>query len=77
MERPKRRKRTLTTTGAGKFLGVRRNFARILPNLPEKYFKKSDLQKNQFERYNFLNQNMSGAVFAQSFRRFLKILPRF
>ena len=25
-------------TGAGgKFLGVRRNFARILPNLPEKY----------------------------------------
>jgi len=31
--------------GAGKFLGVRRNFARILPNLPEKYFKTSDLQK--------------------------------
>jgi len=32
-------------SGASKFLGVRRNFARILPNLPEKYFKISDLQK--------------------------------
>ena len=33
--------------GAGKFLGVRSNFARILPNLPEKYLKISDLQKNK------------------------------
>jgi len=34
--------------GAVKFFGVRRNFARILPNLPEKYFKISDLQKKAF-----------------------------
>jgi len=31
--------------GAGKNLGVRRNLAWILPNMPEKYFKTSDLQK--------------------------------
>jgi len=31
--------------GAGKFLVVQRNFARILPNLPEKYCKLSDLHK--------------------------------
>jgi len=31
--------------GAGKFLGVRRDFAQISPNLPEKNFKENDLQK--------------------------------
>jgi len=33
--------------GAGKFLGVRRNIARILANLPENYFKLSGLQKQK------------------------------
>jgi len=31
--------------GAGKFLGVRRNFAQISPNLPEKNSKENDLKK--------------------------------
>jgi len=64
-------------------LGVRRNFAGILPNLPEKYFKKVTSK-------NSLHVN-SGAVFFQikacwapfwlrftgSFRRFSEILPGF
>ena len=39
---------SVISVGAVKFFGVRRNFARILPNLPEKYFKISDLQKKAF-----------------------------
>jgi len=31
--------------GAGKILSVRKNLAWILPNMPEKYFNISDLQK--------------------------------
>ena len=43
--------------GAGKFLGVRRNFARILPNLREKSYRApGDLQKKAFH----IN---SGAIF--------------
>jgi len=38
--------------GAGKFLGVRGIFAQISPNLPEKYSKENDLQKQQL--YFFL-----------------------
>jgi len=60
--------------GAGKFLGVRRNFARIIPNLPKKYFKKSDVQKKQLfmsiQAPLFSNQSMLGAIFAQVFRKF-------
>jgi len=33
--------------GAGNFFGVRRIFARILPNVPEKNSIKSDLQKKK------------------------------
>jgi len=32
--------------GAGKFLGVRRIFARISPNLPENNSEENDIQKN-------------------------------
>jgi len=65
--------RPVIGVGAGKFLVVRRNFARILPDLPEKYFKISDLQKKLFILIRaplFSNQNMLGAIFAQVFREF-------
>ena len=48
--------------GTGEFLEVRRNFARILPNLPERYFKISNLQKNA------LHVN-SGAIIFKSLAR--------
>jgi len=35
--------------GAGKYLGVRRNFAQIFTNLPEKYSKENDLKKNKLK----------------------------
>ena len=67
--------------GAGKCLGVRRNFAQIIPNLPEKYFKKSSScqfgrrvifkKKKLFMSIRaplFSNQSMFGAIFAQIFR---------
>ena len=47
LERPTPTWRPLPTcigVGAGNFLEVRRKFARILPNLPEKYFNVRDLQ---------------------------------
>jgi len=66
--------------GAGKFWGMRRNFARILPNLPKKYFKRSDLQKKLFMSIReplFSNQSMLAAIFAQIFRKFSKVLRDF
>ena len=35
--------------GAGKFLGVRTNFAQISTDLPEKYSKENDLQKSKLK----------------------------
>jgi len=35
--------------GAGKVLWVRRIFAQISTNLPEKYSKENDLQKNKLK----------------------------
>jgi len=73
--------------GVGKFLGVRRNLAWILPNMPEKYFKISDLQKrtNLFIpiRASFMsiwslrtplfsNQSMLDAICAQMLQSFRK-----
>jgi len=69
--------------GAGKFLGVRRNFARILSYLPEKYFIKSDLKKSsscQFGRHYFQIKAYWAPFllrFSGSFRRFSEILPGF
>jgi len=66
--------RSIKGVGASKFLGVPRNFSRILPNLPEKYFKKvSSPQKKLFMSIRLpllLNQTMLGAIFAQIFREF-------
>jgi len=69
--------------GAGNFFGVRRIFARILPNVPEKNSIKSDLQKKALHV-------ILGAVgrhscsyfleFAHIFKDFVKVctdLPRF
>jgi len=58
--------------GEGKFLGVRRYFAWILPNLPEKCFKKSDLKKIfvSIRAPLFSNQRMLGVIFAQIFEDF-------
>ena len=62
-----------------KFLGVRRNFARILSNLTEKYVIKSDLKKKllSIRALLFSNQSMLGAIFAQIFRKFYKVLRDF
>jgi len=55
--------------GAGKFLWMRRNFAQISPNLPEKYSKENDLQENDCISFYvgciFSNQNTSSTIFAQ------------
>ena len=61
--------------GAGKFLGVRRNFARIFPNLPEKYSASEQVTSNKklfmsIRAPLFLNQSMLGTIFAQIFREF-------
>ena len=66
--------------GAGKILGVRRNFAQILPNLLEKYFKKVSSHKKLFVSIRaplVSNQTMLGAIFAQIFREFYKVLRDF
>jgi len=60
---------------AGKFLGVRRNFAGILLNLPEKYFKKSDLQEKcscQFERCFFFKSKHAGRHFGSDLQGVLE-----
>jgi len=51
--------------GAGKFLGARRNFPGIVPNLPEKYFKKSYLHKK--------SSRQSGAISRQFGRCYFQI----
>jgi len=69
--------------GAGIFLGVQRNFAWILPNLPDKYFKISDLKKTfscQFGRHYFQIKTCWAPFlhrFSGCFRRFLGILSGF
>jgi len=75
----------ITGVGAGKFLEVRWNFARIIQNLPEKYFTLCDLKKRFLIRAQcdlqkklfmsiraplFSNQTMLGAIFAQIFSEF-------
>jgi len=55
--------------GEGKFLGVERNFARILPNLPVKYFKISDLQK----RKETLHVNSGAMWFSKKEKLFMSI----
>jgi len=55
--------------GVGKFLGVRRIFAQISPNLPENYSKQNYLQKNDCISFYvgriFSNQSTSSTIFAQ------------
>ena len=55
--------------GAGKFLGVRRNFAQISPNLPEKNSKENDLKKTIASHLKmcafFSNRSTSSTIFAQ------------
>jgi len=46
---------------AGKFLGVRRIFAQISPNMPEKYSEENDLPKKKQKTNAFLS--MLGAFF--------------
>jgi len=88
-ERPTPTWRPLPTcirVGAGRFLEVRRKFARILPNLPEKYFKVRDLQnvisKTKSCQFgcHYLQIKACWAPlllrFSGSCRRFSKILPR-
>jgi len=53
--------------GAGKYLGVGRNYARILQNLPEKYVKSMTFKKKRFMSFRallFSNQSMLGTIFA-------------
>jgi len=61
---------------AGKFLGVRRIFAQISPNLPEKHSKENDLQDKRlhfdFECY-FCKIKAHTAIL----RRYSHILPKF
>jgi len=77
------------SVGAGKVLGVRRIFAQISPNLPEKllghflceYFLMKtvfcfDLQTNVFMWFwapIFSNQSTFGSIFARIFREFARI----
>jgi len=55
--------------GVGKFLWVRRIFAQISPNLPEKYSKQNYLQINDCISFYvwriFSNQSTSSTIFAQ------------
>ena len=75
---------------ASKFLGVWRNFAGILPILPEKYFKKTDLQKKSSRQSGAISCQQGRCYFqikacwapfwfrfTGSFRRFSEILPGF
>jgi len=61
---------TLIYVGAGKFLGARRIFAQISPNLPEKTSKENAFQKKNdcisfhFGRI-FSNQTTSSNIFAK------------
>jgi len=62
---------------AGKFFGVGRIFARILPNLPEKNSIKSDLQKES-SSCNFGRHSCPYfQEFSQIFRDFLKVFGDF
>jgi len=58
-----------TNVGAGKFLGVRRIFAQISPNLSEKYSKENDLQKNDCISFHvgriFSYRSTSNTIFTQ------------
>jgi len=72
--------------GADKLLGVQRNFARILPNLPEKYLKKVTSKRKiksfscQFERHYFQIKACWVPFllrFSGRFRRFSGIWPDF
>jgi len=67
--------------GAGKFLGVRRNFARIIPNLPKKYFKKSDVQKKTAFHVNpgatIFKSKHVGRHFCSGFQEVLEGSQRF
>jgi len=60
------------SVGANKFLGLRRIFARILPNLPEKLQKKKKViskRKAQHVVFGaiFFKSKQIGRYFAQSF----------
>jgi len=67
--------------GAGKILGVRRIFVRILPNVPEKTpNKQSDLQKKLCMRFwapFFSNQSRLGATFAHILSKSVQIFRDF
>jgi len=69
-----------TGAGAGKFLGVRRNFARMLPNLPENTSKQCPPKKMLFMSIRaplFSNQSVLSAICVQKvpeFRGFSRIL---
>jgi len=63
--------------GTGKFLRVRRIFAQISPNLPDKNSKENDLQKNWCISCgaHFSNQSTSSTKFAQISPKLVQISP--
>ena len=76
-----------TGVGAGKFLGVRKIFARIFPNLPEKQkvfrqlfvriFSPTRIMRTFSEMTSnaiFSKQTTFGAIFVRIFRKFAQIL---
>jgi len=63
--------------GAGKFLGVRRIFAQITPNLPEKNSKENDLQKTTTFHFMLGVFFQIKALQAPSLSKFPPNLPKF
>ena len=57
--------------GAGKFLGVRKIFARISPIVPEKFSEEESLH------VIFSNQTTLGPIFARILRKFAQIFRGF